>query len=102
MKLVGDSEIILLRCRVKNREEMPCVIEQFATGECFWSDYGKAGKLPDIFNWRGMCGDPNAGAAWGSQTFNDENYKLRWLQGSRKLLREKNFWLRGPATIRIV
>jgi hypothetical protein len=25
-----------------------------------------------------------------------------WLQGSRKLLKGKIFWLRGPATIRIV
>jgi hypothetical protein len=24
-----------------------------------------------------------------------ENYKFGWLQGSRKLLAEKNFWLRG-------
>jgi hypothetical protein len=34
-------------------------------------------------------------AAEGSRTFNDENYKFGWLQGSRKLLTEKNFWLRG-------
>jgi hypothetical protein len=25
-----------------------------------------------------------------------------WLQGSRKLLTEKKFWLRGPAAIRVL
>jgi hypothetical protein len=30
------------------------------------------------------------------------DYKFGWLQGSRKLLKGKNSWLRGPATIRIV
>jgi hypothetical protein len=38
------------------------------------------------------------GMAEGSRTFNDENYKFGWLQGSRKLLIEKIFWLRGPDT----
>ena len=36
------------------------------------------------------------GATEGLRIFNDENYKFGWLQGSRKLLREKrSFWLRG-------
>jgi hypothetical protein len=44
-------------------------------------------------------GSELGGAVQVSRISNDENYKFGWLQGSRKLLKEEIFWLRGPAII---
>ena len=68
--------------------------------ERFRSDDGHNRKLPDISITRQAL-SPLEGELQVARISSEENYKFGWLQGWRKLIEEKEFWLRGPATIRI-
>jgi hypothetical protein len=101
MKLVGDLELTAPLSR-KNREEKAALLSGSQLWNAFLSDQGHAGNYA-TFSIRGACAEIRIrGQRRRFSNLQRRNYKFGWLQGSRKLLRKKNFWLRGPATIRIV